>query len=57
MRGYFILYVVHIVVTRTIEAVIDGLSRVNNMGGIMRGLNPLQFVLLYQGSEERSTGV
>ena len=57
MRGYFILHVVHIVGTRMIEAVIDGLSRVNNMGGIMRGLNPLQFVLLDQGSEEISTGV
>ena len=57
MRGYFILHAVHIVGTRMIESEIYGISRVNNMGGIMRGLNPLQFFLLYQGAEERSTEV
>ena len=39
------------------EAVIDGLSIGNNMGGNMRGLNPLQFVLLDQLLEEIATGV
>ena len=48
---------VNTVGTRIIEAVIDGLSRGDNMGGNMRGLNPLQFVLLYRGAEEISTGV
>ena len=43
--------------TRIIEAVIDGISRGNNMGGMMRGLNTLHFVPLYQGEEEISTGV
>ena len=40
-----------------IEAVIDGLSRINNMGGMMRVLNPIQFVPLDQEAEEISTGV
>ena len=57
MRGYFILHVVHIDVTIIIESVIDGIPRENNMGGMMRVLNPLQFVPLYKGVEEISTGV
>ena len=57
MRGYLIQHVVHIVGTRIIEAGIDGISRRNNLVGIMRGLNPLQFVPLDQRSEERSNGV
>ena len=57
MRGYVILYVVHIVGTRMIESVINGISRENNMGGMMIGLNPLHFVMLDQGAEEISTGV
>ena len=40
-----------------IEAVIDGLSRGNNMGGMTRGLNPLKFVPLDEGADEISTGV
>ena len=40
-----------------IEAVIDGLSRGNNMGGIMIGFNLLHFVPLDEGAEEISTGV
>ena len=48
---------VNTVGTRIIEAVIDGLSRGDNMGGNMRGLNPLQFVLLDQLLEEIATGV
>ena len=39
-----------------IEAVTDGLSGINNMGGMMRGLNPIQFVPLDRGAEEISTG-
>ena len=57
MRGYFILHVVHIVGKIMIEAGIDGLSSGNNLGGMMRGLNHIQFFLLDQGSEEISTGV
>ena len=38
------MYVVHIAVTIMIEALIDGISRGNNTGGMMRGFNPLQFV-------------
>ena len=45
---------VHILGKRIIEAGIDGISRGNNLVGIMRGLNPLQFVPLDQRSEERS---
>ena len=57
MRGYLIQHVVHIVGTRIIEAGIDGISRRNNLVGIMRVLNPLQFVPLYQRAEEISTWV
>ena len=48
---------VNTVVTRIIEAVVDGLSKGNNMGGIVIGLNPLQFFPLDLGVEEISTGV
>ena len=48
---------VNTVGTRIIESVIDGLSRGNNMGGMMRGLDPIQFVPLDRGAEERSTVV
>ena len=43
---------VNTVGTRMIEAVIDGLSRGNNMGVIMIGFNLLHFVPLDQGAEE-----
>ena len=46
MRGYFTLNVVHIAVTRTIEAKINGISRGNNLGGMMIVLDPLHFVTL-----------
>ena len=36
--------------TSIIEAGIDGLSRGDNLGGMTRRLNPLQFVPLYQGA-------
>ena len=48
---------VNTVGTRIIEAVIDGISMGDNMGGMMIELNPLQFVPLYRGAEEISTGV
>ena len=51
MRGDLILHVVHITGTKMIEAVIDGLPEGDNLVGIMRGFNPLQFVPLYQGAE------
>ena len=35
-----------------IEAVIDGLSRGNNLGVVMRGLEPLQFFPLGEGATE-----
>ena len=57
MSRYLILYVVHIVVTIIIESGIYGISRGNNMGGIMRVLKPIQFVPLYKGAEDISTGV
>ena len=55
IRGDSILHVFHITETRMIEAGIDGLSRESNLGGMMVLLNPLQFVLIYQGAWERST--
>ena len=50
MRGYLILYVAHIAGTRMIEAVIDGILRVNNLEGTMRGVNPLKFVSVDEGA-------
>ena len=41
MRGELIFNVIHIAGTRMIEAGIGGLSRGNNLGGIIRGLNHL----------------
>ena len=46
MRGELILHVIQIAGTRMIESGIDGISRGKNLGGIIRVLNPLQFVLL-----------
>ena len=40
-----------------IESEIDGLSSTNNMRGLMRGLNRIQFVLLDKLTKEISTGV
>ena len=50
MRGELILHVIHISGTQMIEAGIDGLFRGNNLGGIMRGLNPLHFAPLDKGA-------
>ena len=49
IRGLLILHVVHIAGIRMIESVVDGLYRENNLIGIMRGLNPLQFLPFDQG--------
>ena len=57
MREYLIHNVVHILGTIMIEAGIDGISRGNNLVGMMRVLNQLQFVPLDQRAEEGSTGV
>ena len=57
MRGYLIHNLVHIVGTIIIESGIDGISRGNNLVGMMRGLNPLHFVSLDQIAEEGSTGL
>ena len=51
MKGYLILHVVHIAGTIMIESVIDGIPRGGHMGGMMIGLNPLQFVPLDKGAE------
>ena len=56
-RGYLILHMVHMERTIIIESVIDGLSRGNNLGGIMRGFNPQHFVPLDQLAAEIPTGV
>ena len=53
-KGYLIPYIFHIAGKHMIESGIDGLPRVNNLGGTMRGLKPLQFVYLGQGAVERS---
>ena len=57
MRGRLILHVIPIASTRMIEAGIDGLSRVNNLVGIMRVLNHLPFIPLDQGSVVRSANL
>ena len=57
MRGYLIQHVVHITGTIMIESGIDGLAMTNTMRGIMRVLNPLQFVPLDKGTKEISNGV
>ena len=43
MRGEIVLYVILIVGTRMIEIEIDGLFMRDNLGGMMRGTNPLSF--------------
>ena len=44
MKGGLILNVIHIAGKRIIEAGIDGLTRVKNLRGMMRGLNSLKLV-------------
>ena len=47
MVGQLILHVIHIAGSRMIEAGIYGISRGDNLVGMIRGLNSLHFVLLY----------
>ena len=54
IKGEFILHIVHIAGMRKIETGIDGISICNNLGGVMRGLQPLQFFPLGKGSTEIS---
>ena len=49
IRGELILHVIHIADTRMTETGIYGLSRGDNLGEMMKGMNPLQFIVLYQG--------
>ena len=51
MRVYLILHVVNTMEIIIIEKLIDGISRGDNMGGMMRVLNPPHFVMLDQGAE------
>ena len=46
MKGELIIHIVNIAGTRMIEAGIDGLYIVNNLGGVMRDMEPFQFVPL-----------
>ena len=57
MKGDLILYVIHILGTRIIEAGIDGISGRNNLGVMTRGINPLQFVPVDEGAVEISPGL
>ena len=54
MQWELILHVIHITGTRIIEAGIDGISRGNNLGGMMMGRKPPHFVLLDKGLVVRS---
>ena len=51
-----ILHVVHVAGTRMKEAGIDGLSRGDFMEGIMAGTDPLSFIPLNEGADERGVG-
>ena len=46
MKGDLILHIRNILRTQMLEAVIDGLSRGNNLIGMMRGINPPKFLPL-----------
>ena len=54
MKGELILNILHIAGTRMADAGIYGIYRGNNLGGKMRGLEPLQFFLLGKGDTEIS---
>ena len=51
MRVDLILHVVHITGKIMIGSIIYGISRGDHMEGMIRGLNPLQFVPLDKGAE------
>ena len=52
MKEALILHVIYISGTRMIEAGIYGLSRENNLEGIMIGVNPLKPALVDEGAVE-----
>ena len=52
-----IIHVVHVAGTRLKEAGIDGLSRGDFMQGIMSGKQPLEYLPLNEGADERSGGL
>ncbi|KAL7525365.1 hypothetical protein ACHAXR_000975, partial [Thalassiosira sp. AJA248-18] len=51
-----ILHVIHIAGTRMKESGIDGLSRGDFLDGMMKGEDPLQYVPLDKGADERTEG-
>ena len=57
MIGELVLHVIHIVVIRIIEAGIDSIYGGENLGGMIRGVNSLQFYPLYQGVVVRSANL
>ena len=57
MKGCLILHVKHIAVTITIGGGFDGLSRGNNLGGMVRGVKPLKLVPVDEGAVEISPGL
>ena len=57
MKGYLILHVINIAGTMMIEARIYDISRGNNLGGMMRELNPLNVFPVYEGATEISPGL
>ena len=55
-EGNLILHVVHIAGTRMKEWGVDGLSRGDLLDGMMAGKDPLSFIPLNKGADERSNG-
>ena len=49
MQGGIVLYDIHIPGTSMTESVIDGISRGNNLVGMIQGLDTLQFTPLGLG--------
>jgi len=54
--GDLILHVIHVAGTRMKEWGVDGLSRGDLLEGMMSGLDPLLFIPLSEGANERSSG-
>ena len=54
MKGDLVLHIINIAGTCMIDSGINGLYRGKQIGGMMRNLNPLQFLPLGQGAVERS---
>jgi hypothetical protein len=55
-NGGFKLHVIHVAGTRMKQWGIDGLSRGDRMEGMMAGKDPLSFIPLAEGANERSAG-